>query len=309
MAEGPPVIAKGIRICHLFTNACYQESWEQVFVFRTCHSSSSQVFFGVFFVIPSGWFPWEQRPCMCCWLQQHGSSNQTQLPVLDEDEMSEGWVWNAMIGGLSSPAQTLLCPPGPHRSRPVPLREWWSVPHWPRRGFAGCRWRHLWGWGDHRLHILLWRGFLLDRCILWASQDRGGVWEWGNGHRDATGSWATIGRGARGSVFLSAQRVDPAGAVLGGEGAQGQRGEPHVLPRGDQLAKSFLVGKGIAGPPGPVASAQATLRHAAGPAPGAPHATAPRLMLLLPHQLSVAYLEKDGTQQMTGRIVLRKAES
>lgn len=96
-------------------------------------------------------------------------------------------------------------------------------------------------------------------------------------------------------MFLSAQRVQPAGAVLGGEGAQGQRGESHVLPRGDQLAKPFLVGKGVARPPRPVAGAQATLRRAAGPTPGAPpHAAAPQLALLLPHQLSVAHLEKDG---------------
>lgn len=32
------------------------------------------------------------------------------------------------------------------------------------------------------------------------------------------------------SVFLPAERVDPAGAVSGGEGGQGQRREPHVLP-------------------------------------------------------------------------------
>lgn len=45
-----------------------------------------------------------------------------------------------------------------------------------------------------------------------------------------TGSWAAVGRGAGGGVFLFAQRIDPAGAVLGGEGAQGQGGESHVLP-------------------------------------------------------------------------------
>lgn len=95
-------------------------------------------------------------------------------------------------------------------------------------------------------------------------------------------------------MSLSAQRVHPAGAVLGGEGAQGQRGESHVLPRGDQLAKSFLVGKGVARPPRPVAGTQATLRRAAGPAPAPPHAAARQLALLLPHQLSVAHLEKDG---------------
>lgn len=31
-------------------------------------------------------------------------------------------------------------------------------------------------------------------------------------------------------MFLPAQRVNPAGAVSGGEGGHGQRGEPHVLP-------------------------------------------------------------------------------
>lgn len=138
--------------------------------------------------------------------------------------------------------------------------------------------------------------FLLDGSILWAAQNRWGVWERRNWPRNATGRWAALPGGAGGrvsvGVFLPAKRVYPAGAVSGGEGGQGQRWQPHVLPWGDQLSKSFLMGEGVAWPPWTAASAQTALRHTARPTPGA-YATTDRLSLLLPHQLSVAHLDEE----------------
>ncbi|TNN75743.1 hypothetical protein EYF80_014106 [Liparis tanakae] len=77
---------------------------------------------------------------------------------------------------------------------------------------------------------------------------------------------------------------------------------PDCFPRRRwELSKSFLVGKGVAGSPGTAPSTQAALRHAAQPTPGSSHATTHRLPLLLPHQLSVADLEKERGQETNNK--------
>lgn len=155
----------------------------------------------------------------------------------------------------------------------------------------------LWGWHRSRLSILGWccTCFLLQRGVLGPSENRGGVREWWNWPRGTAGGRTALLRGTggsgTGSLFLSSEGVDPAGTVSGGEGGQGQRREPHVLPWGDQLSKALLVGKGIAGPPRTTATAQTDLWRAACTTPGTANTTTPWLPLLLPHQLSVTHLE------------------
>lgn len=202
------------------------------------------------------------------------------------------------------PASRWVSPMGPHCSG----GEEASIEGlgWTLRGscfwsWCWC-WRGLYGWSDSSLCILgrCCGCFHLNGCILWGTQNRGGVWERWNWPRHATERRAAFPGGARGSVsvFLPAERVDQVGAVSGGKVGQRQRWQPHVLPRGDQLSKSLLVGKGVAWPPRTATSAQTALWHTAYPTPGTSHATTHRLSLLLPHQLSVAHLEK---KQRRGR--------
>lgn len=73
-------------------------------------------------IILSVWFPWEWRPCMYA-PQQHGSSIPTQLPVLGENEMSDGGVSLGMILGVGSPVGTPGCWPSPPGSPPCGPRE------------------------------------------------------------------------------------------------------------------------------------------------------------------------------------------
>ena len=142
------------------------------------------------------------------------------------------------------------------------------------------------------------RLFLLYGRVLGAAQHRGRVGEWGHGRAgDAARGGAALSRGCAGgrgvgvAVLPLAQRVDPAGAVARGEGRQRQRGQTHVLARGDQLTEALLVGKGVARPPGPPTSPQPALRHAAHGPPDPCPTEAHRLALLLPHQLCVAHLQ------------------
>lgn len=103
-----------------------------------------------------------------------------------------------------------------------------------RLGWSLWSSRALSGRGSRSLRLLLWRRgrFLLDGRVLRAAENGGGVGERRHRPGDAARSWAALpGRTGRSvSVLLPAERVDPAGAVAGGEGGQGQRRQPHVLP-------------------------------------------------------------------------------
>lgn len=174
----------------------------------------------------------------------------------------------------------------------------WSL--WSCRGLSG--------WGSHHLHWLLRSNdrFLFDGCVLRAAENRGGVGEWRYWPGDAARSWAALSGCAGGSVsvLLPAERVDPAGAVAGGEGGQGQRRQPHVLPWGDQLTEAFLVGEGVAWPAWAAPGAQAALGHTARTPPGSTHSAACQFSLLQVHKLSVADL--GGWQQGYRRMEIRR---
>lgn len=172
---------------------------------------------------------------------------------------------------------------------------------WTLRCSCFRSWWRLCGWSGNSLLGRHCTSHLLDGRVLWA-QNRGGIWERRNWPGHTTACRAAFpggaGRCVRVRGLLPAERVDPAGAVSGGKGGHGHSWEPHVLSWRDQLSKSFLVGKGVAGSPGTAPSTQTALWHAAQPTPDTSHATTHRLSLLLPHQLSVADLEKERGQEV-----------